>query len=112
MSGNANSQAISQIREMAGQATVRLVTIIASEGREGELELIYVLDREGELVQVRSRSGFEDELESLSPLFLGAENLEREIIDLLGAKFEGLKGGLLLTSDVPAAPLRRAPAEG
>ncbi|WP_081579762.1 NADH-quinone oxidoreductase subunit C [Methanomassiliicoccus luminyensis] len=112
MNGHANSQAISQIREMAAQAETRLVTIVASEVGEGELELIYVLDRDGGLEMVRSRSGIDDELESLSPLFLGAENLEREIIDLLGARFEGLEGGFLLMPGGPTAPLRRAPTEG
>lgn len=112
MSGYANSRATAQIREMSGQGTLRLVTIVASEVGEGDLELIYVLDRGGELKVVRSRSRMDDELESLSSLFLGAENLEREIIDLLGAKFEGLEGGFLLMPGAPAAPLRRAPAEG
>ena len=96
MSGSANSEAIDKIKEMEMSEGMRLVTITAADEGEGSMELIYVLDREGELLTVRSHCRWEDELESLSSLYKGAENMEREIIDLLGAKFVGIKGGLFI----------------
>jgi NADH:ubiquinone oxidoreductase subunit C len=108
MNVHPNSEAIANIKEMSREGTVRLVTIVADDDTAGALELIYVLDRGGELLQVRSRSQIDAVLESLSPVFLGAENMEREIIDLLGAKFDGVKGGLFLMPGDLVAPLRRA----
>ncbi|MDW5564217.1 MAG: NADH-quinone oxidoreductase subunit C [Methanomassiliicoccus sp.] len=112
MSERSNSGAVSKIRELSQEGAVRLVTIIASEDGAGGLELIYVLDRSGELLSIRSRCPLDEELETLSSVFAGAENLEREIIDLYGARFEGLKGGLLLRPGDLVAPMRRTPAEG
>lgn len=96
MSGRANSEAIEKIKDMERSEGMRLVTITAADEGDGSMELIYVLDRKGELLTVRSHGRWEDELESLSSLYKGAENLEREIIDLLGARFEGIKGGLFI----------------
>jgi len=112
VSTHPNAEAIAKIREMSKDNGTRLVTIVAEEYVPGGLELIYVLDAGGELRTVRSRSGLDDEQESLSSVFKGAENMEREIIDLLGARFEGVKGGLFLMPGGVVAPLRRAAAGG
>jgi NADH:ubiquinone oxidoreductase subunit C len=112
MNGHPNADAIAEIREMIEESELRLVTIVAAEDADGMMELIYVLDRGGELRTVRSRSRMDEELESLSPVLLGAENMEREIIDLLGARFEGVRGGLFLMPGSMKAPLRRVPAGG
>jgi NADH:ubiquinone oxidoreductase subunit C len=96
MSDHANSEAIAKIAEIQKEGNARLVTIVAADEGTGVMELIYILDRNGELLTIRSRCRWEDELESLSLVFKGAENMEREIIDLLGARFEGIKGGLFL----------------
>jgi len=112
LNGHPNAEAIARIRAMVKESELRLVTIVAMGDTDGGLELIYVLDRGGELLTVRSRSGTDEELESLSSVFRGAENMEREIVDLLGARFEGIKGGLFLMSGGATAPLRRVPAGG
>jgi NADH:ubiquinone oxidoreductase subunit C len=108
MSGHPNTEAIAKIAELQKEGNTRLVTIAAADEGTGNMELIYILDRKGELLTIRFRCRWEDELESLSPVFKGAENMEREIIDLLGARFEGVKGGLFLERNSGiVTPLRK-----
>ncbi len=96
MSEHPNAGSIARITEIHKEGYTRLVTIVAADEGDGKMELIYVLDRDGEIMTVRSSCRWDDELESLSSVFKGAENMEREIIDILGARFEGIKGGLFL----------------
>jgi NADH:ubiquinone oxidoreductase subunit C len=107
MSNHSNDDAIAEIAEMQKKWNVRLATIIATDKGAGTMELIYVLDHDGEIWTVRSEFLQDDELASLSSVFLGAENMEREIIDLLGIKFEGIKGLFLEPGPGIMAPLRK-----
>lgn len=106
MSGRSNTETVARVAVMMREKETRLVTIVAADEGGGEMELIYVLDRDGELITLRARGRRDEELESLSPAYKGAENMEREIIDLVGLSFHGVRGGLFLgPGDDP--PLRK-----
>ena len=96
MSAYPNAEAVNEVSRMLRTGGSRLVTIVAAEEGEGMVELIYIVDRQGEIHAVRSVCPWEEELESLSTVYKGAENMEREIVDLFGARFAGVKGGLFL----------------
>jgi NADH:ubiquinone oxidoreductase subunit C len=86
----------------------RLITIISIDNADGTFELIYALHYNNQYTEVRYTAREEDELESLSSYYAAAINMEREIVDMMGLKFKGIEGGMLLD---PAkgivAPLRK-----
>jgi NADH:ubiquinone oxidoreductase subunit C len=96
MSGCSNTETVARVAAMMREKDTRLVTIVAADDGEGTAELIYIMDRRGELIKLRVRCRWDEELESLSPEYKGAENMEREMIDLLGLSFQGVQGGLFL----------------
>ncbi len=91
----------------------RLIAITARDNMDGTMEVIYSFHLDGEMVHHRFVSRPEWELESVADLWAGARNMEREAIDLLGLKFKGQEGGLLLVpGKSKVAPLRKeAPKE-
>ncbi|OPY33125.1 MAG: NADH dehydrogenase subunit C [Methanomassiliicoccales archaeon PtaU1.Bin124] len=110
MSIHANDGAIEKIAERQSLENVRLATIITVDKGDGNLELIYVLDVNGALTSINCEFPQDQELASLSSVFAGAENMEREIIDLMGIRFEGIRGGLFLEPGSSIiAPLRKQP---
>jgi len=55
----------------------------------------------------------EEEVDSISDIYAGATNMERENMDLLGMRFKGLEPGLLLVPGKSVkAPLRKRSEEG
>ncbi|MEI6795449.1 MAG: NADH-quinone oxidoreductase subunit C [Methanomassiliicoccales archaeon] len=86
----------------------RLMTISAADNGDGSFDLIYWLHHNNTVLDIRYKVTAEEELDDASDLWLGAINMEREIIDLLGLKFQGQVGGLLLVKGKsPENPLRK-----
>lgn len=86
----------------------RLITIVANDNADGTFELIYAFHYNNQYTEVRYMVKAEDELDSLSPYYAGAVNMEREIVDLMGLHFKGIEGGMLLTPEKGiVAPLRK-----
>ena len=86
----------------------RLITIIANDNADGTFELIYGFHYNNQYTDVRFTVKGEDELESLSSYYAGAVNMEREVVDMMGLHFKGIKGGLLLEPGKGiVAPLRK-----
>jgi NADH:ubiquinone oxidoreductase subunit C len=94
--------------EASGSGPSRLISIISLDNADGTLDLIYMFHRRAEVEQLRYRVSADQELETVSDLFKGALNMEREIIDLFGMRFKGVQGGLLIMPDSGiVAPLRK-----
>jgi NADH:ubiquinone oxidoreductase subunit C len=94
--------------ERSGPEPSRLISIISLDNADGTLDLIYMFHRGAEVDQLRYRVNADQELETVSDLFKGALNMEREIIDLFGLRFKGVQGGLLIMPDSGiVAPLRK-----
>jgi NADH-quinone oxidoreductase subunit C len=138
-----NAQAVSQVIEYRGETTIVvphwLLRAAARECRdnpelrfnllsdatcvdrfpvEPRFELNYQLVSLGRLARVRLRtsvSGQQPVIESLVPVWPGANWLEREIFDLFGIRFEGHPDlrRILLPEEFEGFPLRRDfPVEG
>jgi NADH:ubiquinone oxidoreductase subunit C len=75
----------------------RLITIIPIDNADGTFELIYSFHYNNQYTEVRYMVKEEDELDSLSSYYAAAINMEREIVDMMGLRFKGIEGGLLLT---------------
>lgn len=89
-------------------AGARMIAIIARENEDGTIELIYLFDRGGKMVDFRFTILPEWEMDSVVDIFKGAMNLEREVVDLFGLKYKGVKPGLMLVPGKSlVAPLRR-----
>ena len=91
----------------------RLATISGVDGRD-EIELLYhfCFDRLGGVLTVRSSAAKPAvEIDSVAPVVVGANWIEREIHDLLGVNFRGHPDmrKLILSDDWPEGlyPLRR-----
>jgi NADH:ubiquinone oxidoreductase subunit C len=96
-----------RVREMVSSGA-RMITIVAREDDDGTVELIYVFDRSGKVVDFRVRVLPEWELESVADIYKGALGMEREVVDLFGLRFKGVAPGLFLEEGrSPIAPLRR-----
>jgi NADH:ubiquinone oxidoreductase subunit C len=74
----------------------RLITIIPIDNADGTFELIYAFHYNNQYTEVRYTVKEEDELESLSSYYAAAINMEREVVDMMGLRFKGIEGGLLL----------------
>jgi NADH-quinone oxidoreductase subunit C len=138
-----NAQAVSQVIEYRGETTIvvphGLLRAAARECRdnpelrfnflsdatcvdrfpvEPRFELNYQLVSLSRLARVRLRtsvSGQQPVIESLVPVWTGANWLEREIFDLFGIRFEGHPDlrRILLPEEFEGFPLRRDfPVEG
>jgi NADH:ubiquinone oxidoreductase subunit C len=91
------------------RVNAQLVAIIAVDLADGNFELIYSFFSRSELVNLRFVAPDGEEIESISDMFPGAMNFEREIIDLFGLRFKGIPGGLMLTPESGiVAPLRKS----
>ncbi|MEM3050058.1 MAG: NADH-quinone oxidoreductase subunit C [Thermoplasmata archaeon] len=91
------------------RAEAQLVAITAVDLNDGSFELIYTFFTKSELVNLRLVVAEGQEVESISDIFPGALNFEREIVDLFGLRFAGVVGGLMV---VPGSgivnPLRKS----
>lgn len=91
------------------RASAQLVAIIAVDLADGNFELIYSFFSRSELVNLRFTATDGEEIDSISDMFPGALNFEREIIDLFGLRFKGVSGGLMLTPESGiVSPLRKS----
>ena len=87
----------------------QLIAITAVDLADGNFELIYSFFSKSELVNLRFTVSDGYEIDSISDMFPGAKNFEREIIDLFGLKFKGVEGGLLIMPSANIiAPLRKS----
>jgi hypothetical protein len=94
-------------------AGARLITIIARDDQDGTLELLYVYDHDGRIVDERFTVLPEWDIDSISDVYVGARNMERENVDLFGLRFRGQTSGLLLEAGKsPVSPLRKPPLDG
>src|SRR5512137_839870 len=86
----------------------RLISIFPLDNSDGTLDIIYMLQVGADVELHRYNIGENEELESLSDLFKGALNMEREMVDLFGIKVKGVEGGLLLCPESGVIrPLRK-----
>ena len=86
----------------------RLITIVANDNADGSFELIYAFHYNNQYTEVRYTVKLEDELDSLAQYYAGSVNMEREIVDMMGLHFKGIKGGLLLMPEKGiVTPLRK-----
>jgi NADH:ubiquinone oxidoreductase subunit C len=85
----------------------RLIDIIAVDRQDGTFDLIYTFHHQNAMMDERFVVKAEDELESIRDLYAAAVYMEREIIDMFGLRFQGLKGGFLLDKNSPQTPLRK-----
>jgi NADH:ubiquinone oxidoreductase subunit C len=102
------------VRGMAGGMKgrgARLISVIGRDRGDGTIELVYLFDEGGAMVDRRFVVPAEQEIDSISDIYAGAANMERENIDLLGMRFKGLEPGLLLVDKSVKAPLRKRPKE-
>ena len=89
----------------------RPISIFPLDNGDGTLDLIYMFQHDEKVVQYRCTIKAEEEVESLTDLYKGALNMERENVDLFGLRVKGVPGGLLLLPDAPKAPLRKGPKQ-
>jgi NADH:ubiquinone oxidoreductase subunit C len=74
----------------------------------GKLEIIYLFQHEGQLKEVKLQVPYDYQFPSITDLFPSANFVERETVDLLGAKIEGAAPFLELTEGSGiVAPLRK-----
>ena len=103
------------VRGMAGGMKgrgARLISVIGRDRGDDTIELMYLFDEGGAMVDRRFVVPAEQEIDSISDIYAGAANMERENIDLLGMRFKGLEPGLLLVPGKSVhAPLRKRPEE-
>ncbi len=93
-------------------AGARLITIIARDNGDGTIELLYIYDREGRIVDYRYIILPEWEIETIADVYSGAVNLERENVDLFGLRFRDKAPGLLLVPGKSMVnPLRKSQVE-
>jgi Ni,Fe-hydrogenase III component G len=97
-----------RLRQAESLATARLIAIFPVDNADGTLDVIYMFQVGTEVVQHRYVIREDEELDSLSDLFKGALNMEREMMDLFGLKVKGVEGGLLLCPESGVIqPLRK-----
>ncbi len=101
-----------KLRQAESQAPARLISIFPVDNADGTLDLIYVFQIGSEVVQYRYTVNEDEDIESLSDLFKGALNMEREAVDLFGLRIKGVEGGLLLGPESGVVkPLRKPPRQ-
>ncbi len=90
----------------------RLISVFPIDNADGTFELMYVFQHnEQEVVIHRYTIPAGAEIESLTDLYKGALNMEREAVDLFGVKFKGIEPGLFLTEGSPRTPLLKPPKQ-
>jgi NADH:ubiquinone oxidoreductase subunit C len=113
MSDYIDRDAYRGIRDMAmgmKERGARLMTVAGRDRGDGNIDLIYLFDEGGRVLDRRFVVEAEQEVDSISDIYAGATNMERENIDLLGMRFKGLGPGLLLVPGKSVeAPLRKRP---
>lgn len=86
----------------------RLISIFPMDNSDGTMDLIYMFQHNEEVVQYRYKVNADAELDSISDLYKGAWNMEREAIDMFGIHFKGVPGGLLIMPETGIrTPLRK-----
>ena len=91
---------------------LRLISIFAADRRDGTFDLIYSFHGGDAVQDIRYIVKADDELASLSELYVGAICMEREVVDMFGLRFKGIAGGFLLDPErSPKTPLRLPPKE-
>jgi len=84
----------------------RLISIFPVDNADGTFDLIYAFQHsEQEVVLHRYTIPASAEIESLTDLYLGALNMEREAVDLFGVRIKGAQPGLFLTEGSPKTPM-------
>jgi NADH:ubiquinone oxidoreductase subunit C len=97
-----------RLRQAESLGPARLISIFPVDNADGTLDIIYMFQMGSEVVQHRYTIREDEELDSLSDLFKGALNMEREMVDLFGLKVKGVEGGLLLCPESGVVkPLRK-----
>lgn len=82
--------------------------VLAGVDLIGRLEIIYLFHHEGQLKEVKLQVPYDAQFPSITDLFPSANFVERETVDLLGAKIEGAAPFLELTEGSGiVAPLRK-----
>ena len=89
----------------------RLISVFPLDNGDGTLDLIYIFQHNEEVVQYRYTIKADEEVESITDLYKGALNMERENVDLFDLRVKGVLGGLFLLPDAPKAPLRKGPKQ-
>jgi NADH:ubiquinone oxidoreductase subunit C len=98
-----------QLAQFGPKGAARPISLFPVDNADGTLDMIYMFQLGEEVRTWRFTVREEDELPSISDLYKGALNMEREAVDLFGLRFKGVSGGLLLGPDSPVkAPLRKA----
>ncbi len=115
MSDDFDGDSYRTVRDMAmsmKERGARLITVVGRDLGDGNIELVYLFDEGGKILDHRYVVEAEREVDSISDIYAGATNMERENIDLLGMRFKGLQPGLLLVPGKSVeAPLRKRPEE-
>lgn len=84
----------------------RLATIVAEENGDG-MRLTYIYDLNGKLRDYQYFLLPHEQIDSISDVYTGALNMEREVADLFGLEINGAPPKLLLAEESEYAPLRR-----
>lgn len=105
------AEAIEGVRATAEEMRskgARLMAVAARDNGDGTFELIYLYDVGGRMQDRRFNLLPDQEVDTISGIYAGATNMERENVDLFGLKFKGMSPGLLLEAGKsPACPLRK-----
>ncbi len=95
--------------EKLAKTGARFSTLVGVDDGDGNLEVIYLFDHEGELLTLRTTYGLDEAIPSISDVYPAAEIVERELVDLFGVTVEGREPWLLLTPESGVrAPLRKS----
>jgi len=100
-----------KLRQAESLGPARLISIFPVDNANGTLDIIYMFQVGSEVVQHRYAIREDEELDSLSDLFKGALNMEREMVDLFGLKVKDVEGGLLLCPESGVIRPLRKPAK-
>lgn len=94
-----------QAQRMRG-SKARLAAIVAEENGDG-MRLTYIYDLNGKLRDYQYFLLPHEQINSISDIYTGALNMEREIVDLFGLEINGAPPELLLVEKSKHAPLRK-----
>lgn len=94
-----------QAQRMRG-SKARLAAIVAEENGDG-MRLTYIYDLNGKLRDYQYFLLPHEQINSISDIYTGALNIEREIVDLFGLEINGAPPELLLVEESKHAPLRK-----
>ena len=94
-----------QAQRMRG-SKARLATIVAEENGDG-MRLTYIYDLNGKMRDYQYFLLPHEQIDSISDVYIGALNMEREIVDLFGLEIKVAAPELLLVEESKHAPLRK-----